>query len=188
MFLLEWREFPSAPRLARKETWWQLASLFCWNRTRPWHASELISFLVGLRTYQHPGTFVYTECWIFTDAHPFPFLCHFFPVILQFQLKTWLYSNDVRTAAIIFRQQLATFCSFCFVKDLQNTVIVIRSVVKGIQRNQVHRHPINIWITLHPSFHHWKRRYNVLPILPVIVRGIPHTGHRGKVGYEVCCT
>ena len=38
-----------------KKTWWQLASRCCWNRTRPWHASELVSFLVGLRTYQHPG-------------------------------------------------------------------------------------------------------------------------------------
>jgi len=54
MFLSEWREFPSAPCLAGKETWWQLASRFCWNRARPWHASELVSFLVGLRTYQHP--------------------------------------------------------------------------------------------------------------------------------------
>ena len=38
-----------------KKTWWQLASRCCWNRARPWHASELVSFLVGLRTYQHPG-------------------------------------------------------------------------------------------------------------------------------------
>jgi len=37
-----------------KKTWWQLASRRCWNRARPWHASELVSFLAGLRTYQHP--------------------------------------------------------------------------------------------------------------------------------------
>ena len=55
MFLSEWREFPSAPCLGGKKTWWQLASRCCWNRARPWHASELVSFLVGLRTYQHPG-------------------------------------------------------------------------------------------------------------------------------------
>ena len=55
MFLPEWREFPSAPCLAgKKKTWWQLASPCCWNRARPWHASELVSFLVGLRVYQHP--------------------------------------------------------------------------------------------------------------------------------------
>jgi len=39
-----------------KKPWWQFASRCCWNRARPWHVSELVSFLVGLRTYQHPGT------------------------------------------------------------------------------------------------------------------------------------
>jgi hypothetical protein len=34
MFLSEWREFPSAPCLAGKETWWQLVSPLCWNRAR----------------------------------------------------------------------------------------------------------------------------------------------------------
>jgi len=56
MFLSEWREFPSAPCLVGgKKTWWQLASRCCWNRARPWHASELVSFLVVRRSYQHPG-------------------------------------------------------------------------------------------------------------------------------------
>jgi len=56
MFLSEWREFPSARCLAgEKNTWWQLASRCCWNHARLWHASELVFFLVGLRTYQHPG-------------------------------------------------------------------------------------------------------------------------------------
>ena len=56
MFLSEWREFSSASCPAGgKETLWQLASRCCWNRARPWHASELACFLVGLRTYQHPG-------------------------------------------------------------------------------------------------------------------------------------
>ena len=60
MFVSEWREFSSAPCLAGSvETWWQLASRCCWNRGRPWHASELVSFLIGLRTYQHPGIYVY---------------------------------------------------------------------------------------------------------------------------------
>ena len=54
MFLSEWREFPSMPCLAGKKTWWQLASRCCRNRARPQQASELVSFLVGLRTYQHP--------------------------------------------------------------------------------------------------------------------------------------
>ena len=34
MFFSEWSEFPWAPSLARKETWWQLASPCCWNRAR----------------------------------------------------------------------------------------------------------------------------------------------------------
>ena len=55
MFLSGWCEFPSAPCRAGKETWRQLLSRFCWNRAHPWRASELVSFLVGLRTYQHAG-------------------------------------------------------------------------------------------------------------------------------------
>jgi len=51
---MPWISFGALP--CRKKTWWQLASRCCWNRARPWHASELSSFLVGLRTYQHPGT------------------------------------------------------------------------------------------------------------------------------------
>jgi len=39
-----------------KKKWWQFASPCCWNRARPLHASELISFLVGLKTYQRPDT------------------------------------------------------------------------------------------------------------------------------------
>ena len=41
--------------LQEKKTWWQLASRCYWNRAQPWRASELVSCLVGLRTYQHPG-------------------------------------------------------------------------------------------------------------------------------------
>jgi len=62
MFLSEWRKFPSAPCLAGKEKpWRRLASPCCWNRARPWHASELVSFLLVLRTYQHPGIFYSTH-------------------------------------------------------------------------------------------------------------------------------
>jgi len=49
---MEWIYFDAL--LCRTKTWWQLASRCCWNRARPWHASELVSFLVGLKTYQHP--------------------------------------------------------------------------------------------------------------------------------------
>ena len=55
MFLSEWREFPLAPCLAGKRTWWQLVSRCCWNCARPWQASELVSLLAGLRTYQQHG-------------------------------------------------------------------------------------------------------------------------------------
>ena len=51
---MAWISFGALPCRGKK-TWWQLASRCCWNRARPWHASELFSFLVGLRTYQHPG-------------------------------------------------------------------------------------------------------------------------------------
>jgi len=60
MFLSEWHEFSLAPCLAGKETWWHLASRFCWNRGRPWLLSELVSFLVGLRTCQHSGSHTWT--------------------------------------------------------------------------------------------------------------------------------
>ena len=50
---MAWISFGVLPR-RKKKTWRHLASQCCWNRARSWHASELVSFLVGLRTYQHP--------------------------------------------------------------------------------------------------------------------------------------
>ena len=51
----------------KKIIWWQLASR-CWNGARPWHASELVSFLVGLRTYQHPGIiYFFKYLWVERD-------------------------------------------------------------------------------------------------------------------------
>ena len=55
MFLSEYREFSLAPCLAGKKNLVSSCLPCCWNRACPWHASELVSFLVGLRTYQHPG-------------------------------------------------------------------------------------------------------------------------------------
>jgi len=52
---MAWISF-GALQAKKKTTWWQLASRCCWNRARLWHAFELVSFLVGLRTYQHPAT------------------------------------------------------------------------------------------------------------------------------------
>ena len=51
---MAWISFVALPYRGKK-TWWQLASRCCWNRARPWLASEVVLFLVGLRTYQHPG-------------------------------------------------------------------------------------------------------------------------------------
>jgi len=50
---MAWISFDALP-CKKKITWWHIASRCCWNRARHWHASELVSFLVGLRTYQHP--------------------------------------------------------------------------------------------------------------------------------------
>jgi len=44
---MPWVSFGAFP-CSKKETWWKLPSRYCWNRARPWHASELVSFLVGL--------------------------------------------------------------------------------------------------------------------------------------------
>ena len=51
---MTWISFGAMP-CRKKKTWCQLASRCCWNRVRPWHTSEVVSFLVRLRTYQHPG-------------------------------------------------------------------------------------------------------------------------------------
>ena len=59
MFLSEWREFLSAPCLAggeKKKKPDDSSRLDIVEIARvPEHASGLVSFLVGLRTYQHPG-------------------------------------------------------------------------------------------------------------------------------------
>jgi hypothetical protein len=55
---MAWISFGAFPCRKKINTWWQLASRCCWNRARPWHASELVSFLVGLRTYQQAGTYI----------------------------------------------------------------------------------------------------------------------------------
>ena len=50
---MAWISFGALP-CKKKKTLWKFASRCCWNRARPWHASELVSFLVGLGTYQNP--------------------------------------------------------------------------------------------------------------------------------------
>jgi hypothetical protein len=53
---IAWISFGALP--CKEKTGWQLASRCCWNRARPWRASKFVSFLVGLRFFQHPGTLV----------------------------------------------------------------------------------------------------------------------------------
>jgi len=52
--------------LQKKKTRWQLASRCCWNRARPWHASRLVSFVDGLRTYKHPGIWMLVYSCMFS--------------------------------------------------------------------------------------------------------------------------
>jgi len=61
---MAWISFGALPYKKKKS--WQLASQCCWNRARPWHASELVSSLVGLRTYQHPTSYrcFGGTCWL----------------------------------------------------------------------------------------------------------------------------
>ena len=54
MFLSEWRKFPSAHCLAEKKKLDDSSRLDVVEITRI--PDMLISFLVGLRIYQHPGT------------------------------------------------------------------------------------------------------------------------------------
>jgi len=56
MFLSEWREFPSTPRLAGKKKLDDSSRLDVVEIARgPDMLPRFFSFLVGLRTYQHPG-------------------------------------------------------------------------------------------------------------------------------------
>ena len=55
LFLSEWREFPSAPCLAEKKKLEDSSRICVLEITRVPDMLQLISFLVGLRTYQLPG-------------------------------------------------------------------------------------------------------------------------------------
>jgi len=57
MFLSEWLEFPSAPCVVEEKKNLMTARVSMLLKSpRPWHASELVSFLFGLRTHRHSGT------------------------------------------------------------------------------------------------------------------------------------
>ena len=65
---MAWISFGVLP-CRKKKTWWQLASRCCWNRARPWHASELVTFLVGLRTCQNTGNYMIGRFYIIHFVH-----------------------------------------------------------------------------------------------------------------------
>jgi len=77
---IAWISIGALPCRKRKPRW-QLASRCCWNCARPWHGSELLSFLVGLRTYQHPCIKIFYNysfifqcvCAIFRESLTFRF-------------------------------------------------------------------------------------------------------------------
>ena len=72
----------------KKKPWWQLTSRCCWNRARPWHASELVFFLVGLRTYQHLGIYLLVQTANRSQ--------HFYWIALQDSKFSWkLRSSDL---------------------------------------------------------------------------------------------
>jgi len=50
---MAWISFGALP-CRKKKTWWLLASRCCWKRARPWHASELVSLLVGAKDLSAP--------------------------------------------------------------------------------------------------------------------------------------
>jgi len=111
MFLSEWFEFPLAPCLAGRKTWWQLASRCCWNRARSLHASELVSFLVGLRNYRHPGIYrtamyeVRVTCFMWLSFRKFSNLL---ANCALFDLRMWSKDKMVKSDVI------NSFCRFSF--------------------------------------------------------------------------
>ena len=64
---MAWNSFGVFP-CKKKKSSWQLASRCCCNRVRPWHSSELVSFLIGVRTYQHPGIYFITITLIMSKS------------------------------------------------------------------------------------------------------------------------
>jgi len=82
--------------LQGKKTWWLFASRCRWNRARPWRASQLLSFLVGLRTYQHPCTcvcmYVYIYIYIYITSIELHVLnlCTF----IIFRLEKYKFTNN----------------------------------------------------------------------------------------------
>ena len=98
-FITAWISFGALPCRRKKKTWWwQLASRRCWNHERPRHASEPVSFLVGLRTCQDRGS---------SRGDPAPGICE----ALNYNIKsTKEYTTSKRYVPSILRIYWAQHC------------------------------------------------------------------------------
>ena len=86
---MAWISFDALP-YREKKTWWKLASPCCWNRARPWYDSELVSFLVRLRTYQYSGIY---HVLVYSSAAQFPTESFAFMAVHNMQ-GSYLHSNS----------------------------------------------------------------------------------------------
>ena len=105
----------------RKITRWQLAPRCCWNCARPWHSSELVSFLVGLRTYQHPS--------VYSDVCLFPQLAFFLLVCPPLSWAAFLFIRSLRLCCcwhlILSRLASVTSVSFNYIRNTPSRTAIL---------------------------------------------------------------
>ena len=102
-----------------KKTWWQLMSRCCWNHTRPWHASELVSFLVGLKTYQHPlllkmYSFIRLRTSELKNEITLVYLFHQMSYFSAYNLYSVYLRSRFQNPARRKKKFILVFCSFIF--------------------------------------------------------------------------
>ena len=111
----------------KKKTWWQLASRCCRNRARPWHASELVSFLFGLMTHQHPG--IWIVLWNLTSREFLDLLsdCWLIGTLPRRVKLKWHAADFALRAGCIQKHGLS--CSFeCYIHTVQTRSQALSSV------------------------------------------------------------
>ena len=138
---MAWISFSALP--CRKKKRWQLTSQCYWKRMCPWHSSELVCFLVGLRTYQHPGTFPRLSTTRYKGRVPIQLLnC---PTIMSVRLMQLLFVGytitEVCSAAVCSLQcssLQSEVCSAAFC-NLQSAVqqSVVCSLHSAVQQSAV---------------------------------------------------
>ena len=105
MFRSEWREFPSAPCLARKKNLMTARVSMLLKSRASRHASELVSLLVGLRTYQQPGSNILTFNLIYLFIMSLT-LCSCF--VKYFNVVFWKISTLKKEALYLFESLVIT--------------------------------------------------------------------------------